>query len=216
MQGSTRRAAFGLLSAVPAGVAGAALSSSEASAKAGPATLASLAARMDEADSHRQVTDVLYLYARGWDRLDEAILRNCFWPDSKHQHGGFKGASQDFITRGLASMAKVKGSSHLITNPWVQVKGDKALSECYFLAHHRRTNRYGADEEDYFIKGRYLDRFERRGGVWKIAYRRGLSDFERIEARADGPLATAPDEQLSHRGAADPLYAMIADSEAGR
>jgi hypothetical protein len=213
MPGRTRRAAFGLLSAAPAGLAGAALASSEAWAKAAPASLAS---RMDEMESHRQIIDVLYLYARGWDRLDEAILRACFWPDSRHQHGGFKGLSQDFITRGLASMAKVKGSSHLITNPWVQVKGDKALSECYFLAHHRRTNRYGTDEEDYFIKGRYLDRFERRGGVWKIASRRGLSDFERIEARADGPLATAPDDQLSHRGAADPLYAMIADFEAGR
>lgn len=173
--------------------------------------LNSLLAHQRETEARQQISDVLYLYARGWDRLDEEALRGCFFADSDHQHGGFKGKSHDFITAGMKAIrAKVKSTTHLITNPLVEIDGDKAIAECLFFAHHRRMNKAGTDEEDYFLKGRYLDRFERRNGEWKIAFRRGLHDFERVVPRADQGLADAPADQLSARKPNDPLYEMLA------
>lgn len=69
--------------------------------------------------------------------------------------------------------------------------------------------------EDRFIKGRYLDRFEKRDGVWKIAHRRGLHDFERIVAPADLNLASAPPDELSRQAPDDPIYAMLASIWSG-
>lgn len=170
--------------------------------------LATLAAR-------QEIADVLNRYARGWDRLDEAALRSCFFDDATHQHGAFKGRSQDFITASLPVVARLKGCTHVISNVMVEVVGDRAVAECYFFSHHRRMNAAGTDEEDRFLQGRYLDRFERRGGAWRIAHRRGLHNWERVEARADQTLAAAPAEQLSQRKPDDPLYVMLAELRAG-
>ncbi|MBL4894171.1 MAG: nuclear transport factor 2 family protein [Emcibacter sp.] len=174
--------------------------------------LAGIIARQEKMEARQQIEDVLYLYARGWDRLDEDALRSCFFEESEHQHGSFKGKSHDLITGGMKYIgAKVMTTTHMITNPLIEISGDKAISECSFFAHHRRMNKAGTEEEDYFIKGRYLDNFEKRDGQWKIIARRGLNDFERVVARADQTLASAPKEQLGARKPADPLYQMLSD-----
>lgn len=218
MDRSDRRKALGTLAAVPLGMIGlAALSASgPAMGKTSMKPENDTAKRLDVIESRQQIGDVLNRYARGWDRLDEDALRSCFFADAQHQHGGFKGLSQDFITKALPSVAKVKGTSHRITNITIELAGDKAVSECYFASHHRRMNKAGTDEEDWFLSGRYLDRFERRDGVWKIAARRGLNEAERLEPRADVTLATAPADALGKRKPDDPLYALLADFHAGK
>jgi hypothetical protein len=64
---------------------------------------------------------------------------------------------------------------------------------------------------DWFLKGRYLDRFEKREGSWKIAHRMGVSDFARTFVPSDTSLDNAPADQLSARKPADPLYTMLAE-----
>jgi len=165
--------------------------------------------RLGELCDKQDITAILYLYARGWDRYDEEALRACFHEDSVHAHGGFEGLSQEFVTGGLASTKAVKSMTHMITNPMIELRGDRALSECSFFAHHRRDAADGSGEEDMFLKGRYLDIFERREGVWKIASRTGLHDFERIVPPADQTLAGASQDQLSQKKPTDMWYSFI-------
>ena len=54
--------------------------------------------KLEELVAKQAITEVLYRYARGWDRYDEETIRSCFHPDSEHAHGGFTGTSQDFVT----------------------------------------------------------------------------------------------------------------------
>ncbi|MBL4800454.1 MAG: nuclear transport factor 2 family protein [Emcibacter sp.] len=209
-----RRNALKALYAVPLalGVMSMKQNSAEAKPMAGrdKDILSNLMARQDAMEARQQIENILYLYARGWDRLDEEALRACFFEDSEHQHGSFKGKSHDLITGGLKYIgAKVTTTTHMITNPMIEISGDKAISECSFFAHHRRMNKAGTDEEDYFVKGRYLDHFKKRDGKWKISARRGLNDFERVVARADQTLASAPADQLGSRKPTDPLYEML-------
>jgi hypothetical protein len=165
--------------------------------------------RLSELCDKQDITEVLYRYARGWDRYDEETLRSCFHEDSRHVHGRFDGLSQKFVTIAMGNTREVKSMTHMITNPLIEIRGDRAVSECSFFAHHRRDAADGSGEEDMFIKGRYLDLLEKRDGEWKIASRRGLSDFERIVPPADQTLADAKPEQLGQKKPLDPIYAML-------
>jgi len=214
-----KRSALRTLLAVPLGLAGAAALTAKPAAAADKGTRAELerlAARVAVTDAREQITEVLHRYARGWDRQDEATILDCFWPESTHQHGAFKGLSRDFTTASFKATRNVRIMSHMITNVSIEVAGNKAVSECYFFAFHRRPSKTGPGEVDWFLKGRYIDRHEKRGDTWKIAHRRGLHDFSRTFDPADTSLDASPPEQLGQPKPADPLYAMLDELRAGR
>jgi SnoaL-like domain len=213
-----KRTALRSLLALPLAALGfASTSRSVAAAGRAPrADLEGLAARQARTEAREQITEVLHRYARGWDREDEAAIRDCFWPESTHQHGAFKGLSQDFVAASYKATRHVKLMSHMITNVSIEVDGARALAESYFFALHRRPSKTGPGNVDWILKGRYLDRFERRGDTWKIVHRRGLHDFSRTFDPADTSLDAAPAEQLSGNRATDPYYAMLAELRAGR
>ncbi len=199
-----RRRSLWAMAALPIGLVAA---SASAKAPAKPAGGGDMAARLDALESKDAVAHILYDYARANDRVDEALLRGCFWAESLHHHGGFNGKSSDFIGFALKILRTVKYTAHHISNVAVEVKGDQALSECYYFAHHRRDAKTGGGEEDAFFEGRYIDRLERRAGAWKIIQRRGLSDYTVVEP-APTPFASWPAGQHSGRFPDDDYYAM--------
>lgn len=168
-----------------------------------------MAEQLDELTARAQISEVLLDYARGNDRLDQTLLRSCFWPESTHKHGKFDGKSSDFIGFAMKILATVKFTAHHISNISIQVKGDRALSECYYLAHHRRDRKEGDGEEDAWFEGRYLDDLERRNSVWKIIRRRGLADYSPPPTPAATTYAEWPAGQHSLRYPEDDYYAML-------
>ncbi|OCC23761.1 hypothetical protein MB02_10055 [Croceicoccus estronivorus] len=204
-----RRTALGALLAV--GVA--AGSYGTAQAKTAPAPVDT---RVDQLMSRWQIEEVLFAYARGNDRNDPDMVRNCFWPESTHKHGRFEGLSYDFVGYAAKIIATLKHAAHFITNVSIQVDGDRAFSECYYLAHHRRDAKDGSGEEDAFMEGRYLDLFERRDGVWKIIRRRGLSDLTAAPIPAPSPYADWPAGMHSGRDKDDDYYKMLEAFRAGK
>ncbi|MET0270467.1 MAG: nuclear transport factor 2 family protein [Sphingomonas sp.] len=199
-----RRRALWAMAALPVGLAAAGAASK---GPPRPVVGGDMAARLDRLESMEAVAAILFDYARANDRLDEALLRSCFWPESRHKHGGFDGASRDFIDFAVKILRTVKYTAHHISNVAVEVKGDQAFSECYYFAHHRRDAKTGGGEEDAFFEGRYIDRLERRDGVWRIIQRRGLSDYSIVEP-ARAPMASWPAGQHSERFPDDDYYAM--------
>lgn len=175
---------------------------------------ADLAARLDAIESRQAITDVLHRYAQGDDRADEALKRSCFWPDATVKFGSFDGTATDFVTFAMKIVRSLQACAHHLTNVSIEIRGDRAVSECYYFAHHWRTASNG-DAEDAFFEGRYVDRLERRNGVWKIAHRRGLRDYGTV---TPGTASTAqiPMDQRSARGADDAFYVMLAELRAGR
>jgi hypothetical protein len=81
----------------------------------------------------------------------------------------------------------------------LEFDGDVALGEVYFQAFHRLV----ADgrERDLFVAGRYVDRYERRDGAWKIAHRSEVNDWTRTVDAAD---AYFRDQPAQLRGARAP------------
>jgi hypothetical protein len=177
------------------------------------ATLADLTARLDLAESKQAIADVLHRYAQGDDRADEALKRTCFWPDATVKYGSFDGTATDFVTFAMKIVRPLRYCAHHVSNVWVEIKGDRAVSECHYFAHHRRVASSGTGEEDAFFEGRYVDRLERRDGTWKIAHRRGLRDYTIVSPA--GSSVEIPVEQRSARVPDDPLYTMLAELRAG-
>lgn len=204
MQDEDRRKALAALLAIGAAAA------ATGAVAAKPAGRNDLAQQVDMLVSRVQIEEVLLAYARANDRVDADLLRSCFWPESTHRHGRFDGTSADFIGFALKILGAVKYAAHHISNISIQVDGDRALSECYYFAHHRRPVKGGAGEEDAFFEGRYLDDFERRDGVWKIIRRRGLADYSPPAIPAATAFADWPAGQHSLRYPDDDYYAMKA------
>lgn len=148
----------------------------------------------------QQIHETLMRYCRGVDRADRDLVRSCFHPDAFDDHGYYS-VSGDEI--GDLIVSKVRefsvASMHFIGNELVELHGDVAHSEAYFVAwlvvpieDQRDAIRVRA--------GRYIDVFERRGGRWKIARRTVVDEWDRI----DPVLERTPGREFFHRGRRGP------------
>lgn len=130
-----------------------------------------------------EIEDCLKRYARGVDRRDWAMVRACFHDDAIDHHGEFCGNGDEFIEWVRVRHAEVPFSMHYLLNCLVEfTSAGSAAVETYFWAIQRRetngTN--GACQgTDYEVFGRYLDRFEKRDGVWRVAERKVAYDSTR-------------------------------------
>ncbi|MDB5430866.1 MAG: hypothetical protein JWP35_1982 [Caulobacter sp.] len=170
---------------------------------------------VDDLIAKDEILGVLHRYCHSCDRSDAQTLATCFHPDSITDHAGVTIKSLEWIPHALAWLADRVAVTHMIANPMIQVAGDRAISDCHFVAYNRSPKAGGDGWEETLVKGRYLDRFERRDGVWKIVHRTGIHDLERVN---DAP-ANANDVAGEHRSGKapnDPFYALLADFQAGR
>lgn len=144
--------------------------------------LAFLRERLRLLEDKEAIRDVLFRNARGVDRADGELLKSTYHPDAREIHWrSFTGnahAFSDFIT---VEMARIESVSHTITNPLIEIEGDRAFSECQYTA----RNRINRDEDlggwvEQLVWGRYLDILERRDGTWRISLRRLAKDGNRL------------------------------------
>lgn len=156
--------------------------------------------------SRQTLEELLTAYCRGVDRGDSGLLASIFHDDATVITGAFNGPAQDFareIVRGVAETSV--RVFHSINNVWLEVAGDKAVGECYALAVQTVNGPDGM--LDILVGGRYLDRFERRDGVWKIAQHTFVLDWNMTQ-----PCTAVMDEgmfgEMIHgtRGTADPVH----------
>ena len=157
--------------------------------------------RLDDLLSKQEIQERVSDYMRGLDRLDARLQRSVFWDDATTDYGIFKGDAEGFVAFAQNALRPHKSNQHLIGQIRIDLEGDVGFGEVYFIAYHR-IEQDGADR-DLFIAGRYIDRYERRGGVWKIAFRAELVDWSRNDAASDSFLKASPESLLGARGADD-------------
>ena len=139
--------------------------------------------RLQELLDKQEIHEVLCRYSQGVDRMDMELVRSCYHDDAFDDHGSYQGSVDGFVEHVRTALATMLGTEHYIDNVLIDVQGDVAYSEAYCLADHRMPSKRGG-ETDQFLGCRYIDRFERRHrGPWKIAERRVVFDWSRIEPR---------------------------------
>lgn len=146
-----------------------------------------LAAEVRDLAARRDIQKAVQAYMRGQDRLLPELQRSAFHDDADVDCGLFRGGPDEYTKFAQGFLAQTKGSQHLIGQHDIDVQGDVAFGEVYFIAWHRVVED-GVDK-DLIVAGRYIDRYECRAGVWKIAKRRELVDWARTDAPADSFLA---------------------------
>lgn len=126
------------------------------------------------------IREVLTRYCRGVDRCDEELLRSVYHPDATDDHGTFKGNGYEFaawVTKILRE--HMEATTHHVTQALIAIDGDRATSESYVLAFHRR--REGDQLVLDTVSGRYLDVLDKRAGEWKLSDRRVVIDWGKTE-----------------------------------
>jgi hypothetical protein len=132
------------------------------------------------------ITDVLTRYCAGVDRLDAELIAGCYHADGRDDHGVFEGLGSEFAVHVVEVLRRHAAATHHQIGQVDIVFGDGtppvvARAESYVLAFHRLDGQDGTELESF--GGRYVDRFERRDGVWRIADRRVLPHWN-----ARGPI----------------------------
>jgi|SRR6185437_2336954 len=151
--------------------------------------------------SREEIYHLLCDYMHAQDRLDPVLHRSVFHDDATTDYGAYVGGPDGFVVFAQGILNEHLANHHMIGQAKIDVEGDVAFGEVYFQAHHRLVEE--GEEKDLFVSGRYVDRYERRSGKWKIAHRSERIDWVRSEPRADDWLKNAPNMPWGARGAAD-------------
>jgi hypothetical protein len=138
--------------------------------------------KLDFLLDRQAIIDCIVLHARGHDRHDPDLITAAYHDDGFDEHGNTVNPGPRYA-EWINSVHAAGSEIHLhnITTHTDEIDGDFAHAESYVLVvslnHDGETAR--------FINGRYLDRLEKREGVWRIAVRRSTVE---VMATADASL----------------------------
>jgi SnoaL-like domain len=129
-----------------------------------------------------KIRECIARLARGEDRRDARLISASYWPDSVTDYGVFKGSFDQYLAWVVPGSPAIPVTQHVLGQTYTDLKGDQASSETQVVSYHRVN--MGTEERDTIVGGRYLDRFEKRNGEWRIAQRTMLYDWFQDFGRA--------------------------------
>jgi hypothetical protein len=155
----------------------------------------------------QEITELVHSYCSAADRRDHDKLRALYHEDATDDHGAFfKGLAMDFIDSLPAIQAPMQILHHNITTVNIALDGDYAEGEIYVLAFHQVQT--DTDPMDLLIGGRYLDKYEKRNGLWKFSHRVVVTDWSQVNSPStvclDHPMIAG--SHIGKPGQQDPSY----------
>ncbi|NML05752.1 nuclear transport factor 2 family protein [Sphingomonas sp. G-3-2-10] len=145
-------------------------------------------ARIDALLDRQDISDCLTRFARAMDRFDRDLFLSAFHADAVIAAGPFVGSPADCYDWAVPMHeAGQVATHHNLLNHSAEVDGDTAHSETYYLFVGRNR-----DESNWIAGGRYIDRFERREGVWRIADRTTVIEWSGLAPTMPIPFADVP------------------------
>ena len=122
-----------------------------------------------------EITQLLYRYARAIDAKDWKALEQIFTPDARIHYAVERGAELRFAELGAwlaRAMTIFKATQHVITNPLVEIKGDRARCTSYLTGTHVQFRRDGGAQVLTTEGSTYSDELVRTREGWRIAARK--------------------------------------------
>ncbi|MBU3740326.1 MAG: nuclear transport factor 2 family protein [Rhodoferax sp.] len=165
-------------------------------------TEARLRRLLDERDIH----DVLLRYCRGVDRCDKTLIASCYHADAVDDHGNWQVLGAD-AAQHIFDLVKPgpDAAMHFLGNARVEVEGDTAFAESYVLAFRA----FRRDDKPFTRTRavRFVDRFTRRDGEWRISERVVADDWNRVDEVIEA-LADTHKFRYGSKDQDDPVYAI--------
>ena len=137
---------------------------------------------LDERDIRRVLLD----YCRGIDRGDTALVESVYHDDATDDHGSYVGPGVEFAAYAIPRLVeRYEATMHTIGDSIIDFAGpDTAFVETPVTAQHVIAGVSGQEDGGRSLEwfgGRYVDRFERREGTWKIADRVVVRTWDKVE-----------------------------------
>lgn len=174
----------------------------------------------------QEIERVVHAYCRGIDRRDLALVRSCYHDDATDQHGSFFGSADEYVVWVDKLLARYHFTTHALSQITIEFAdtgetadrrdeipgsrpdsvADRAAVETYGISVHRGDP--AKPHQNLATSFRYLDRFERRAGAWKIASRVAIGEWS-IRLPAEAWWEIPEGHVKSRRDAGDPLYALL-------
>jgi hypothetical protein len=116
-------------------------------------------------------------FARDQGRWDDLLA--IFHPGGEIAVSWFRGPYPDFVGRCRANAGSGIMSKHMLWPARITLNGERATSETNVAILVRQT--IEGVPTDLTSYGRFLDRIERRGGVWRMVERATLYEKDRLD-----------------------------------
>ena len=162
--------------------------------------------RLEQLLDRQDIQDCLVRFSRGMDRFDRALFLSAFHPDATIAAGPFVGGPEALYDWAMPMHDQGQiATHHNLLNVTCEIDGDTAHTETYYLFVGRNR-----DETNWIAGGRYIDRFERRSGAWRIALRTNAIEWSGMVPTLPIPFGDVPDIFVNgtpQRGKDDPSYA---------
>ncbi|OYW45312.1 MAG: hypothetical protein B7Z08_10345 [Sphingomonadales bacterium 32-68-7] len=169
--------------------------------------------RVERMEAESEIRRMLVEYGAFLDGRDYAAYADLFAEDGEWV-GGFGRFTGPAAIRAMleANLGPAepgyvnKSSFHMLTNPLIEIDGDRARVSSKYLFWTRSSE----DRPTPTLAGRYVDEFVRRGGVWKIARRTTWGEIPYRDPNAPvaagaAPPSAAPSLEARLRRAEDQL-----------
>lgn len=158
---------------------------------------------------HAEIRQALTTYCRGVDRADPALIASAFHDGARLRYGEFDTTVAQFSERVVAGVAGLDiAGQHHVTNVHVALADAVAHVESYFLV-LRPTRLDDGGQALVPLGGRYLDRFELRGGRWRIVERTVVRDWISDQLLPKNKVERGPRYPQGSAGESDPAYAFF-------
>jgi hypothetical protein len=165
------------------------------------------------------ITDVIAAYAHAIDRRRWAMMEQLFHDDAEFRFGTVAGPWRGFVEQARAIIDPCLVTQHQLGQ--IQFGFDNDLvchTETYMTAMHTVPAGYPVAEVfpdkghiySAVIAGRYVDRFEKRGGQWRIAQRTGLYDWREFREVEGVDLSEMPEGSCGYHDDRDPSTPVVA------
>jgi hypothetical protein len=169
---------------------------------------------MDEMQARVEIEDALKRFIRGIDRRDWALALSTYHEDAQDEHGFFSGPAREFIAACARAHEHQDHSMHFMSNVLIEFQSrDAALVETYCLVFQR----FGPAAQGVLPgscgvrkigTARYIDRFEKRSGGWRVAHRRIVFGDLQADPMTQ-PVAFPPGFTEQRHGMDDYLYTAL-------
>ena len=156
--------------------------------------------------AERAIERQLFNYCRGLDRMDKDLARSVWHGDgTAHCYDMFEGTADGFIDWVWQAHAAMERHSHQLSNPLIEVTGTSARSECYVTVALWTLADAEGGQQEIIGRGRYLDRWSCRDGLWAIDHREHVLDMQTINSLEKGAVSAG-----SRRDLEDASYRLLA------
>lgn len=137
--------------------------------------------RLQDLVDKQAIYELMCRYCRGVDRFDKELTLSCFWPGAIDVHVGeggrlWTGTAEEFFNDNWAHIEEFTASQHYLCNMLIEVAGNRAIAETYQFSFYWKEP--GTDPDfNRHNSNRYIDRFEKRDGEWRITRREFVRNF---------------------------------------